>query len=231
MHDRPLRTGASAVYAYKPGLERRFRFTSRFGEEVSLCRVDPDAKVIYLPRGVCPVGEVDERDWGDPVQFPKAPTPRDYQVQLFDETIAFLKAGLSGVVCAFTGFGKTALAFAAAHAVGRKTLVITTKDDIYKQWIDGAKTFLGLPDHLIGEIRADKCEVVGTSFCVAMIHSLSKDGKYPDWIAKGFGLVIFDEATGCRPSSSARSPTCSRPGCASGSRRRPSGRTARSCSS
>ena len=113
--------------------------------------------------------------------------------------------------------------------VGRKTLVITTKDDIYKQWIEGAKNFLGLPDHEIGEIRGDKCEVVGTDFCVAMIHSLSKDGKYPDWIAKGFGLVIFDEVHRCRPSSSARSPTCSRRGCASASRRRPDGPTARSC--
>jgi superfamily II DNA or RNA helicase len=35
--------------------------------------------------------------------------------------------------------------------------------------------------------------VVGTKFCVAMIHSLSKDGKYPDWIGHEFGLVIFDE--------------------------------------
>jgi superfamily II DNA or RNA helicase len=35
--------------------------------------------------------------------------------------------------------------------------------------------------------------VVGTKFVVAMIHSLSKDGRYPDWITKEFGLVIFDE--------------------------------------
>ena len=85
------------------------------------------------------------------------------------------------------------LGYHAAYVVGRKTLVITTKDDIYKQWLEGAKKFLGLPDHLIGEIRGDKCEVNGTAFCVAMIHSLSKDGKYPDWVTKGFGLVIFDE--------------------------------------
>ena len=76
-HARPAAAhrGVAPSIAYKPGLERRFKFTSRFGEEVSLCRVDPDAKVIYLPRGVCPVGEVDERDWGDPVEFPKAPAP------------------------------------------------------------------------------------------------------------------------------------------------------------
>ena len=53
--------------------------------------------------------------------------------------------------------------------------------------------FLGLTPDEVGEIRGDKCEVVGTKFCVAMIQSLSKDGKYPEWITKGFGLVIFDE--------------------------------------
>jgi superfamily II DNA or RNA helicase len=35
--------------------------------------------------------------------------------------------------------------------------------------------------------------VLGTKFVVAMIHSLSKPGKYPDWIGDTFGLVIFDE--------------------------------------
>ena len=39
-----------------------------------------------------------------------------------------------------------------------------------------------------------------------MIHSLSKDGKYPEWITKGFGLVIFDEV----PSSARRAVFCRR---------------------
>jgi len=133
------------------------------------------------------------RDVGEKVEFPKRPTPRENQKELFEQTAAFLKMGLSGVVSAYTGWGKTVLGFHAAAEVGRKTLVITTKDDIYKQWYDGAKQFLGLPDWEVGEIRGDKCEVQGTKFCVAMIHSLSKDGRYPDWIAKGFGLIIFDE--------------------------------------
>jgi hypothetical protein len=41
----------------------------------------------------------------------------------------------------------------------RKTLVITTKEDIYKQWLAGAQKFLGLAPDEIGEIRQDKCEV------------------------------------------------------------------------
>ena len=128
----------------------------------------------------------------EPVAFPKAPKPRDHQVELFGETAVLLKAG-SRRRLAYTGWGKTVLGYHAAATFSVKTLVITTKDDIYKQWLEGAKTFLGLPDDVIGEIRGDKCEVHGTDFVVAMIHSLSKDGKYPDWITKGFGLVIFDE--------------------------------------
>lgn len=189
--DMPLSTGATAVYAYKKHFEDKYKFTSRFGDEVLLYRVD--GNVIHLPRALCPVSDNDNRHDGLFVEFPKDPTPREHQVKLFQQTEKFLKKGESGVVSAYTGWGKTVLGYHAAYVVQRKTLVITTKDDIYKQWLDGAQKFLGLEPHEIGEIRGDKCEVVGTKFVVAMIHSLSKDGKYPDWIGDEFGLVIFDE--------------------------------------
>jgi len=61
-HGKPLSTGASAVYPYAAALERKMKFESRFGEEVLLSHADPLAKLIYLPRALCPVGEKDERD-------------------------------------------------------------------------------------------------------------------------------------------------------------------------
>jgi len=195
----PLSTGASAVYPASQRLMEKFVFTSRFGDEVPLYTLEPKQKLIHLPRELCPIGHKDERVIGEAVEFPHGPTPRDYQKDLFDEVAYFLGQGQSGIVTAFTGFGKTVIGYHAAYTVGRKTLVITTKDDIYKQWIDGAcgrngsPNFLGLTEADVGEIRGDKCEVVGTKFCVAMIHSLSKEAKYPDWITKDFGLVIFDE--------------------------------------
>lgn len=190
-HDKPILTGATAVYPYKPMIERKYRFQSRFGEDVLLHRVD--GNVIHLPRGLCPISDNDNRVDGEKVVFPKCPTPREHQTELFEETRSFLKQGKSGIVCAYTGWGKTVLGYMAAYECQRKTLVITTKDDIYKQWIEGAPKFLGISPSEVGEIRGDKCEVIGTKFVVAMIHSLSKDGKYPDWITKDFGLVIFDE--------------------------------------
>lgn len=190
-HDDPISYGAMAVYPYKPMIERRYKFTSRFSEEVPLHKVVGDT--IHLPRALCPVGPNDQRDPGKKVKFPKGPKPRDNQVKVFGETEAFLKEGLSGVVVAQTGWGKTFLGYHAAYVTQVKTLVITTKDDIYEAWVKEAPAALGIEPHEVGEIRGDKCEVVGTKFCVAMIHSLSNTEKYPDWITQDFGLVIFDE--------------------------------------
>lgn len=190
-NDQPLETGATAVYPYSPSLELKYRFTSRFGDDVELFK--RDGNIIHLPRALCPVGQYDNRDEGEHVVFPKGPKPRDYQVEVFKQVADLCKQGLSGVVVAQTGWGKTVLGLHAAYIMQRKTLVITTKEDIYDKWREGAEQFLGLKKHEIGEIRGDKCEVIGTKFCVALIQSMSKDGKYPDWVTKGFGLVIFDE--------------------------------------
>lgn len=191
--DKPLLTKGWSEYPYKPILEKKYRFTSRFGDEILLHEVDKEKGVIRLPRGLCPIGEVDQRDWGQDVTFIRGPEPRPNQVDMFDAIENMAKLKQSGLVIAYTGFGKTVLGYKMAFELQKKTLVITTKDDIYKQWLTGAEKFLGLEPHEIGEIRQDKCEVIDTKFCVAMIHSLSSEGKYPDWIVNDFGLVIFDE--------------------------------------
>lgn len=189
-HDAPKMHGAGAHYPFKHLLERRYRFTSRFGDEVLLHRRDGDDSV--LPRALCPVGPNDQRTKGDPAAFPQAPIPKPHQEKLYAEAFAFVDAGLSGLICAYTGFGKTPLGYALAHRVQRKTLVVTTKDDIYKQWIDGAVQFLGIERKRVGEIRADKTQVEGRDFVVAMIHTLAK-GRLDPALAAQFGLVIFDE--------------------------------------
>lgn len=191
MHKKPLRTAATAIYPYDKKLEDHYTFTSRFGQEVPLFR--RDGNVIHLPRALCPVGHIDERDDGDAVLFPKGPTPRPAQSKVFKDIATIVKERQSGVVLAPTGSGKTIMGLHAAYVMQRKTLVITTKEDIYDQWRERAAQFLGITDEDIGEIRGDKCQVVGTKFCVALIQSLSRADKYPDWITKGFGLVIFDE--------------------------------------
>jgi superfamily II DNA or RNA helicase len=197
MHEPPVSYGATAVYPFKPNLERKFRFLPRFSEEpISLCRHDKQTGMLHLPRAVCPVGPNDQRSPGDKAVFMKCPTPRPHQEKVFAETDAFISVGMSGVVSAYTGWGKTVLGFRAAYLLQRKTLVVTTKDDIAHQWRDGATEFLGVPPHKVGEIRGDNCQVVGTDFVVAMIQSLSKKDKYPPEVLElfsSFGLVILDE--------------------------------------
>ena len=190
-HDAPRAYAGGAHYPFKHLLERKYRFVSRYGEEVALHRREGDDSV--LPRALCPPGPNDQRTRGEPACFAQAPTPKPHQEKLYAEAFAFVDAGLSGLICAYTGFGKTPLAYAIAHRLGRKTLVVATKDDIYKQWIDGAVQFLGLSRNQVGEIRGDRVRVEGKPFVVAMIHSLAKDGRVPAALAAQFGLVIFDE--------------------------------------
>lgn len=189
--ERPIKTAGAAHYPFRQATADRYKFKSRFGDEVLLHRVEGDE--ILLPRELCPVGHEDARDYGEDVVFPKEPLPREYQKPMFTRIESLMKQKRSGVLVAATGYGKTILGFKAAYEVQKKTLVITTKEDIYDSWLKGAVTFLGLDPSEVGEIRGDKCEVIGTKFCVALIQSMSKDDKYPDWIANGFGLVIFDE--------------------------------------
>jgi hypothetical protein len=103
-HDAPKSYGAGAVYPFKFLLEKRYRFTSRYGDEVKLHRKVGDT--IVLPRALCPVGSNDQRTRGMAIDFPQGPSPKPNQEKLFGETLAFLDAGLSGLVCAYTGWGK-----------------------------------------------------------------------------------------------------------------------------
>lgn len=199
--DAPLMWGAGAWYEREKDDHATYTFKSRFGDDVPLYNVDLKTpnELLELPRKLAPDIFVIPADMnfecaGDDVWFPKAPSPRPYQEPLISETFDFLNEGKSGVVCAHTGWGKTVLGFAAASFVCKKTLVVTTKEDIYQQWLQGAHDFLGLKPEEIGEIRGDLCEVLPPAkFCVALVQSLSKADKYPVGTFDSFGLLIVDE--------------------------------------
>jgi superfamily II DNA or RNA helicase len=188
----PLWTGAWAAYDYDEQLARRYRLLDRF-EQPYLLYKSQNGK-LFLPRAFCPVGEVDKRITGNEIDFDLKYPPRNpEQDRVIVETYEFLEAGQSGIVQAPTGFGKTYCACAVTALLRRPTLVVTTKDDLYEQWIEAANKFLGLPYEKIGRIRQNTCDVAGKPFVVGMIHSLAIEGKYPDWIKTCFGLVHFDE--------------------------------------
>ena len=62
-----------------------------------------------------------------------------------------------------------------------------------KQWHGELKRFLGLADHEIGIVQADKCDVLGKKVVLAMGHSLCKPDRYPSYVYDWAGMMIIDE--------------------------------------
>lgn len=194
---KPLSTGATAVFPYTDEIAKFLTFNSRFGDIVKLYERDTKTNMVHVPRALCPVSDNDERVAGDNVQFNCNVVPRNAeQARVIDEMSSFLKSGLSGIVEAPTGMGKTVMACSAIAEVGKKTLIVVTKEDLMMaedQWYGALKTFLNLKPNDIGIIRQDSCHVAGKKVVLAMLHSLCIDGRYPDWIRNEFGLIVFDE--------------------------------------
>lgn len=93
----------------------------------------------------------------------------------------------------FTVSHNTACSMDIIAQVGKKTLVVVTKEDIKDQWVVAAQQFLGLSPKEIGIIQGDRFQVGGKKLVIAMIQSLAKEDRYPAHQMKEFGLVIFDE--------------------------------------
>jgi len=196
MSAQPLFTGAAAGYPYDAKLEMRFRCVSRFEEEYSLSEKDGDH--LLIPRELCPMGAKDKRVPGIPVDIVSAVVPRtDEQTRVMSEGLAFLKAGQSGIIEAATGVGKTVIAADLIAKIGRKTLVVVHKDDLMQNWKSELVRHTNLKPSDIGTIQGDTFDVKGKKVVVGMIHSLAKKDRYPTFMKREFGLVVFDEVHVC----------------------------------
>lgn len=192
MKEPPERYGALAWYPWTRELADRFTMSSRFGDPIVLWT--QEGKMLGLPRAFCPVGPNDERVDGYPVDFKSKIVARNQeQEDAIAKTVAFLKAGQSGLLGAPTGKGKTVMSIEAAARVGVSTLVIAPKDDLVKQWDERILEHTELKRHEVGRIQQDVCNPFGKVITVASLGSVAKPGRYSDDIWKLFGLVIFDE--------------------------------------
>lgn len=190
----PLQTGAAAVYNYNVAIEKKLKKLDRFGEPMCLSKRSANEALLYVPRQLAPMGAKDTRTIGMPAKFNSTFKPRSFeQERVVQESTALLKADRDHIIEAPTGFGKTVVGAEIAARIGLKTLVIVPKEDIIKHWRTAFNTIAGVPLNQIGLIQADKCIVAGKSVCIAMVHSICKHGRYPAWVYKEFGLVIFDE--------------------------------------
>jgi superfamily II DNA or RNA helicase len=135
---------------------------------------------------------------GFDVEFTSCFVPRDSKQEfVVKESVQLLAKGESFIIEAGTGFGKTYMAMDIIAQVGKKTLVVVTKEDIRDQWVAAAKAVLGLNDSEIGFIQGDVCGVAGKKLVISLIQSLYKEGRYSPNVFKEFGLVIFDEVHRC----------------------------------
>ena len=98
--------------------------------------------------------------------------------------------GGGGVICAGCGVGKTVISLYIAAHFKVKTLVIVHKEFLMNQWIERINQFL--PGAEIGTIQGDKADVDGKDIVIGMLQSVSMH-KYPQYVFKNFGMVIYDE--------------------------------------
>lgn len=203
MRSPPLVVGGGAVYPVKKGWmeigERKAKYPDEDGNTTfNLFReVGPaDHRRIWVPRNMVDVTPaIDKRVRGVDLKFESTFKPRNAeQSRIVSETVALLKAGQSFMVRAPTGAGKTVMSMQVIAEIGKKTIIVVTKEDIVEQWVEAFETILGLSvGKDIGFIAGDTCDTVGKSVVIAMVQSLAKEERYPESNFRDFGLAIFDE--------------------------------------
>jgi len=118
---------------------------------------------------------------------------RDYQVPIVDKLLKHLDEKGGGLLSVPCGRGKTLMAIYIAHRLGVKTLVVTHKSFLLKQWQNQIKRFCDID---AGTIRGKIIDTKNRKFVVGMIQSMSmKD--YDSEVFDQFGLVIYDESHHC----------------------------------
>lgn len=184
-------TGAGHLYPDSKFLRDKFTFKTRFGDEVQLYKVTNQG--LLIPRN-CGTLNIDQRIKGIAINCNNFFKPRKAeQERLVSASTRLLLAGKSHIMESPTGSGKTIMGVTVAASVKKKTLIVIPKTDIIKHWCDAIEVITGQTRDNVGLIQADSCSVAGRDFVIALVHSICKDGRYPDWVYKEFGLILFDE--------------------------------------
>src|SRR5207302_100506 len=97
----------------------------------------------------------------------------------------------TGVLSATTAFGKTVVGawlIAQRHV---NTLVLVHRQQLLDQWLERLRSFLDLPEKLIGQIGGGRKRFTGT-LDVALLQSLVRKGVVDDRVAD-YGPINVDE--------------------------------------
>jgi superfamily II DNA or RNA helicase len=196
----PIYIESGAVcYPDKKLIKQMFRM-SRFDQpyQLSYQFSEPDGtERLAIPRNSLPWGDaVDLRDKGVDVAFESHFQPHpDFPEQpgIIAQSVALLEKDVSHIVQAPTGFGKTFVGSEIGARIGKRFLVITTKEDIIDQWVAALSAVLGIEKEDVGIWQADRCDM-GKPVTVGLVQSILKGpDRYGKEAYQGYGLVIADE--------------------------------------
>jgi superfamily II DNA or RNA helicase len=93
-----------------------------------------------------------------------------------------------GVVVLPTGAGKTVLALMAVARMGVRPLIVVPTIELLKQWTEGLRKHLGLPEEAVGQVGGGVRQVRA-----ATVITYDSAWRRPREL-RPFGLLIFDEA-------------------------------------
>ena len=191
IEETPLAVREGAYYPFSDSMAKALTLPSWLQDQGPIELWRKRDKYIVVPRALAPLGGKDLRVEGESRILPSHFEPRnEEQMRVCSASVALLRAGESHILKAKTGFGKTVIGVAIALALGRKTLITVTKEDIAEQWIESIAMLS--PGATVGRIQGNKVDI-DHPFVIGMIQSLCKQDRYPKEIYDGFGLFEVDE--------------------------------------
>lgn len=134
----------------------------------------------------------DETSHGRPVQFPRVPTPRDYQIDALQSISNAFDSYYDFIFRARTGWGKTIGSLIIAAELGVSTLVVVDQENLKEQWIESLIKHFGFKREDIGIIQGAKCDYEGKAVTIAMVQTSTRK-ELPEAVYHAFGFVIVDE--------------------------------------
>jgi len=158
----------------------------------SLYRESPNK--FYVPRyfGQDNFGDFSENKLsrGDEIDIEFNGELREYQINIVNKYISFVKDSGGGLLDVDPGKGKTVMGLYIISKLKKKTLVVVHKSFLLNQWIERIQQFL--PTARVGKIQGQIIDIEDKDIVIGMLQSLSQK-DYPDNLFDSFGLSIYDE--------------------------------------
>lgn len=149
---------------------------------------------IYMPRyfGVHNFGEIYDNKLpkGDDIDIKFQGDLREYQLNIVDKYMNFVKDSGGGLLDVDPGKGKTVMALYIISRLKKKALVIVHKSFLLNQWIERIQQFL--PNARVGKIQGQIIDIDNKDIVIGMLQSLSQK-DYPENLFDSFGISIYDE--------------------------------------